>query len=129
MRLMLLLAAISGTTAAASSAGPTTLAAVDVPQGHGPQQVLVQTREFAAHTESGWHKHPGIEIATLVDGELELHTAAGVLRLEEGDSFTMPRGVAHNGVNSEGTAAALVLTLVVDKGAPLRQAVAKPVGK
>lgn len=126
MRALALLA-VAATAAAAPSSGPVTMAEVDVPQGYGPQQVIVQTREFAAKSESGWHVHPGIEIATVVDGEIELHTAAGVLRLEEGDSFTMPRGVAHNGVNSEATAAALVITLVVDKGKPLRTSVAAPV--
>lgn len=125
MRALALLAA-AATAAAAPSSGPVTMAEVDVPRDHGPQQVVVQTREFAGKTESGWHVHPGIEIATVVDGELELHTAAGVLKLDEGDSFTMPRGVAHNGVNAQSTAAALVITLVVDKGKPLRTAVAAP---
>ena len=126
MRALALLAA-AVTATAAPSGGPVTMAEVDVPREFGPQQVVVQTREFAAKSESGWHVHPGIEIATVVDGEIELHTAAGVLRLEEGDSFTMPRGVAHNGVNSEPTAAAVVITLVVDKGKPLRTSVAAPV--
>jgi quercetin dioxygenase-like cupin family protein len=125
IRALALLAA-AATTVAAPSSGPVTMAEVDVPRDHGPQQVVVQTREFAGKSESGWHVHPGIEIATVVDGEIELHTAAGVLKLEEGDSFTMPRGVAHNGVNPKSTAAALVITLVVDKGKPLRSAVAAP---
>ncbi len=127
MRLLVLLAATTtAATGVAPSSPPITMAEVDVPADQGPQQVIVQTREFAGGAESGWHTHPGIEIATVVDGELELHTAAGVLTLEEGDSFTMPRGVAHNGVNREGTAAAVVVTLVVDKGKPLRAAAPKP---
>jgi len=62
----------------------------------------------------------------VIDGEMELHTPAGVLLVEEGESFTVPRGLAHNGVNTESTAAALVITLVVDRDAPLRTAVARP---
>jgi quercetin dioxygenase-like cupin family protein len=57
---------------------------------------------------------------------MELHTPAGVLLVEEGESFTVPRGLAHNGVNTESTAAALVITLVVDQGGPLRTSVVKP---
>ncbi len=125
MRALALVAAAAAATAAPSS-GPVTMAEVDVPRDKGPQQVVVQTREFAPKSESGWHVHPGIEIATVVDGEIELHTAAGVLKLEAGDSFTMPRGVAHNGVNAQAASASLVITLVVDKGKPLRTAVAAP---
>ena len=115
--------AVPGT---APPSGPVTMAEVDVPRGKGPQQVVVQTRDFAAKAESGWHVHPGIEIATVVSGEIELHTAAGVLKLDAGDSFTMPRGVAHNGVNAGTATAALVITLVVDKGKPLRTSVPAP---
>lgn len=125
MRLFVMLAAAAATTAA-PSAGPVTLAEVDVPRNHGPQQVVVQTREFAGHAASGWHRHPGIEIATVTDGEIALHTATGVLRLQQGESFTAPRGAAHNGGNPAGTAAALVITLVVDKGKPLREPVPAP---
>ncbi len=108
------------------SDGPMTMAEVDVPQNFGPQQVVVQTREFVGRSDSGWHVHSGIEIATIPAGELELHTAAGVLRLEAGDSFTMPRGVAHKGFNAGTEPASLVVTLVVDKGKPLRTAVGTP---
>lgn len=120
---LLALAALTGASAALPSSAPLTLAQVAVPQDHGPQQVIVQTREFAGGTESGWHTHPGTEIAVVVDGEVELHTPTGVLLVAEGESFTVPRGLPHNGVNTETTAAALVITLVVDQGAPLRTAV------
>ncbi len=44
-------------------------------------------------------------------------------RLKPGDSFAMPRGEAHNGLNSGTANAKLVITLVVDRDAPARQAV------
>ena len=123
---LLAFTALTGASAALPSSAPLTLAQVAVPQDHGPQQVIVQTREFAGRTESGWHTHPGTEIAVVVDGEVELHTPTGVLQVAEGESFTVPRGLAHNGVNAEPTAAALVITLVVDQGAPLRVAAEQP---
>lgn len=123
---LLALAALTGASAALPSSAPLSLAQVAVPLDHGPQQVIVQTREFAGQSESGWHTHPGTEIAVVVDGEMELHTPAGVLLVAEGESFTVPRGLPHNGVNSETTAAALVITLVVDEGAPLRTAAIAP---
>ena len=99
---------------------------LDVPQDKGAQQVIVQAREFAPGESSGWHVHPGVEIATVVSGEVDLVTAGGVRRLGTGDSFQMPRGQAHNGVNPGTVPARIVITLVVDKGAPVRQSVPAP---
>lgn len=55
-----------------------------------------------------------------------MHVAGKVTQLAPGDSFTMPRGVAHNGVNRGQVPARLVITLLVDKGAQPRQPVAAP---
>lgn len=123
MRLKLLAALSLLLTAAAP---PTTLQVLDVPQDKGPQQVIVQTREFAPGAQSGWHVHPGVEMATVVSGEMEMVTAGGVRRLGPGDSFQMPRGQAHNGVNPGTVPARVVIALVLDKGAEPRQAVPAP---
>ena len=105
---------------------PATLQVLDVPQDKGPQQVIVQTRAFDPGGQSGWHVHPGVEIATVVSGEVELVTAGGVRRLGPGDSFQVPRGTAHNGVNPGAVVAKVVITLVLDKGAEPRQSVTAP---
>lgn len=125
MRLLLLLAALATAAAAAPSAGPQTHAQLDVPRGK-PQQVIVQSRDFAPGGESGWHVHPGTEVAYIASGRLELHVEGKVMVLEPGDSFTMPRGVPHNGVNKGPEPSRAVITLVVDKGAQPRQPVAAP---
>ena len=110
----------------AASAAPVTHAELDVPQDKGAQVVIVQSREFGPGATSGWHVHPGTEIAVVRSGEMELVTAGGVRRLKAGDSFVMPRGVPHNGTNPFGEAAQVSITLVVDKGAPARQSVPAP---
>ena len=76
---------------------------------------------------------PGIELAEelgqvayVTAGRLELLVKGKVTVLETGDSFTMPRGVPHNGVNPGSDVARLVITLVVDKGAQPRQPVPEP---
>jgi quercetin dioxygenase-like cupin family protein len=112
--------------AAAPGPAPVTHAALDVPQDKGAQQVIVQSRDFPAGASSGWHIHPGTEIAVVVSGEMEMVTAGGVRRFKPGESFTMPRGLAHNGINPGGETARVVITLVVDKGAPPRQSVPAP---
>lgn len=109
-----------------SAAPPATLQMLDVPQDKGPQQVIIQTREFDPDGQSGWHVHPGVEMATVVSGEVDLVTAAGVRRLGPGDSFQMPRGTPHNGINPGKAPARVVITLVLDKGAEPRQSVAAP---
>jgi quercetin dioxygenase-like cupin family protein len=108
------------------AAPPAILQTLDVPQDKGPQQVIVQVREFDPGASSGWHVHPGVEIAVVESGEMEMVTAGGVRRLGPGDSFQMPRGTAHNGVNPGSVPARVVITLVLDKGAEPRQSVAAP---
>jgi quercetin dioxygenase-like cupin family protein len=76
---------------------------------------------------SGWHVHPGVEIAYLLQGEMSLEEAGQPLRrLEPGESFMVPRGVAHNGVNIGKVPARLVITYLTDKDAPVRRPVEPP---
>jgi quercetin dioxygenase-like cupin family protein len=109
-----------------SAAPPATLQSFDVPQDRGAQQVIVQTREFAPGSESGWHVHPGVEIAYVERGTVDMVTAGGVRRLGPGHSVQMPRGTAHNGINPGSETARVVITLVLDKGAQPRQPVPAP---
>ncbi len=112
--------------AAAAPSVPITHAALDVPDGQIAQQVIVQERAFPSGSESGWHTHPGTEVAVMVSGTMELMTKGGVRRVSAGESFTIPRGMPHNARNGESDTAKLVLTLVVDKGAAPRQPVPAP---
>lgn len=125
---MMRLIALAAATAAPTPA-PVTHAALDVPQEHGAQVVIVQSREFPSGAEAGWHVHPGTETAVVISGQMEMITAGGVRRYGPGESFTMPRGAAHNGFNAGKDTARVVITLVVDKGAPPRQPVAAPGGR
>lgn len=125
MRALLVLAAAATIAAAPPAAPMQTHAELDVPRAK-PQRVIVQTRDFAPGSESGWHVHPGTEVAYVASGQLEVHTKGKVSVLKAGDSFTMPRGLAHNGVNRGTETARVVITLVVDKGAAVRQPVKAP---
>lgn len=118
--------ALLATAAASPPSIPVSLAELPVPQDHGEQQVLVQERTFAPGVNAGWHVHPGTEIAYLVSGTMDLRTAAGVRHLKPGDSFVIPRGQVHDGGNPGRRPAKLVITLVVDRGAPPRQSVPAP---
>jgi quercetin dioxygenase-like cupin family protein len=130
MRLSILLFAAAA-AAPARPAGqmppPVPISTIDVPQDKGGQEVLVLKREFPVGASSGWHVHPGVEIAYVLSGEMALDRAGQPrLRLRAGDSFTALRGVAHNGTNVGKVPARLLITYVVDKGAPVRAAVPAP---
>ncbi len=118
--------------AAATAATPAPIihAEIAVPRANGPQQVVVQTREFPPGASSGWHVHHGTEVAYLVSGEMEFRVAGNpVQRQHPGESITIPRGVAHMGTSVGVEPAKLVITLVVDKGKPLRVARPAPKGQ
>lgn len=106
---------------------PEPVAGFDVPQDRGVQEVQVVRRTFPAGASSGWHVHPGVEIAYLLSGTMTLDMAGQPRRvLRAGDSFMAPRGVAHNGTNIGRVPARLVITYTLDKGAPPRSPVASP---
>jgi quercetin dioxygenase-like cupin family protein len=124
MRLVLILAA----AVAAPQPTGVPITTYDVPSDKGAQEVQVLKRTFPAGSTSGWHVHPGVETAYLLSGEMLLEMAGQPpMRMRAGDSFTLPRGAAHNGSNVGRVPAVMVITYVVDKGAPIRAAVAKPV--
>jgi quercetin dioxygenase-like cupin family protein len=93
---------------------------VDVPQDLGPQQVVVLTREFPVGGSSGWHQHPGIEIGHVLSGVTEMHTEGVTRRYTAGETFVVPREVAHNGINVGQEPTRIAITYLVDKDAPLR---------
>ena len=100
-----------------------------VPQDKGQQQVQVVKREFPVGSSSGWHVHPGVETAYLLSGTMSIEMAGQPRMIQHpGNTFTVPRGVAHNGSNIGKVPARLLITYVVDKGVPVRAAVPPPVG-
>ena len=128
---LIVLAALSGAAPRGATPAPlptgVPIITYDVPQDKGAQEVQVLKREFPVGSPSGWHVHPGVETAYLLDGVMSFEMAGqpkAIMRA--GDSFTVPRGVAHNGVNVGRFPARMVIVYVVDKGAPVRTAVPPP---
>ncbi len=123
-----ILAPVAMLAAAPAALPPQRLVAtLDVPQDRGPQEVQVLRRTFAPGAASGWHVHPGVEIATVLSGTMALDTPGQPRRiLRAGESFMMPRGAPHNGVNTGRRSAELLITYTLDKGAPVRTPVPAP---
>lgn len=116
--------ALPGTTAPAGSPPPPAaqrLAQAELPEGLGAQAITQHSRIFLRGGSSGWHTHPGIELGHVLSGVTEMRLADGTSRrYAAGESFVIPRGVVHNGVNAGRAPARLLITYIVDKGAPQR---------
>jgi quercetin dioxygenase-like cupin family protein len=117
--LILLIAAAPATATEPSPPVPAETR-VDVPEGLGPQQAVVLTREIPVGGASGWHRHPGIEIGQVLSGVTELRTLQESRRYAAGETFVVPRGVVHNGVNVGEVPSWIAITYLVDMGAALR---------
>jgi len=110
-----------------SPAPPVTQARMDVPQDKGPQQVVIQTRAFTKGQSAGWHIHHGVETVCLAEGSLEFSIGTNrPMQLGAGQCLSVPREVPHSATGTSTVPARLVITLMVDKGPPLREAVPDP---
>jgi len=124
----LLLGSVQGHANTAEEAPkPEMVVDFDVPQDMGAQVVHVLTRDIPAGAQIPWHTHPGVEIAYVETGQVEISMDGKATRnLVPGESFMVPRGTVHAGRNIGAYPARLVITYVVDSGEPLRSAAATP---
>ncbi len=115
------LCAASGLVASAASAqAPTAtrriLQSLEVP---GTNQVThIVMVEFAAGALNPRHTHPGVALAYMVDGELELSLPDRTLTAKRGESFNIEQDVPHAERGGPDGARALV-TFTLEKGKPL----------
>lgn len=100
---------------------------VDVPAGPA-QQVQLLERTFApGGGGAGWHTHPGVEIAYVLRGAIDVTVGTGApTHYAAGDRFLIPSRAVHDAVNHGTVPATLLITLVIDAGAPIRTVVPPP---
>ncbi len=83
------------------------------------QQVNVATVAFPAGAVLAYHTHPGEESGVVVSGLLKIEEdGKPPLLVKPGESFLIPRGVAHQASAPQGETH-LISTYVVDKDKPL----------
>lgn len=88
-----------------------------------PGREAIQVRvDFAPGASFGQHKHPGVEIAYVLEGTLEYRLEGRApVTLKTGDSLFIPSGTPHAVRNvGEGSASELA-TYLVEKGKPVVQ--------
>lgn len=88
-------------------------------------KIAVQVRgEFDPGFGTGRHTHPGEELTYVLEGEIEVRVDGEPPRIiKAGETFFLPAGVVHEGINSSGSRTKVLATYIVEKGRPLAQPV------
>lgn len=82
-------------------------------------QIVVAEVTFAKGAKLPFHTHPGEESGVVKSGMLVMEIEGKpTLTLKEGDSFVIPRGVAHQATSPDNETH-VIATYVVDKDKPL----------
>jgi quercetin dioxygenase-like cupin family protein len=119
--LTLAAAAMAGAALAADAPPlPTRHVLQTAPTSASPaSQIVVAEVVFAKGAKLPFHTHPGEEAGVVKSGRLVMEIEGKpTLDLKAGDSFVIPRGVAHQAVSPDGETH-VIATYVVDKDKPL----------
>jgi quercetin dioxygenase-like cupin family protein len=86
-----------------------------------PETVVVQAiAEFGTGIAAGRHTHPGEEMGYVMEGQIELKVDGKPPQIiQAGQTFFVPRGIVHDGVNTHNGTLKVLATYVVDKGKPV----------
>lgn len=86
-----------------------------------PGKVAVQARaEFDPGVAAGRHTHPGEELGYVLEGQLELRIDGQPPKIiKAGETFFVPEGIVHDGINTGSGKAKVLATYVVEKGKPV----------
>jgi quercetin dioxygenase-like cupin family protein len=113
----------AGQALAADPPAPVRTVLQQFPASGAPNvQIIVASAVFAPGARLAFHTHPGEETGVVVSGLLKIERQGlPTLMLKPGDSYLIPRGVAHQPSAPEGETH-VVATFVVDKDKPLSEA-------
>jgi quercetin dioxygenase-like cupin family protein len=100
----------------ANGIGRTELVRHDLDAGHEAIQVRV---DFAPGATAARHTHPGVEIAFVIEGNVEYVVDGKTVLLKTGQSLFIPPGVVHSAKNVGSSNAAELATYMVEKGKPV----------
>ena len=102
----------------------TILQRADAP-GSATHEIVLAIAEFPPGGTSGWHRHPGVEMAYVLEGTIVMQIAGrSDTTLVAGNSIQ--NHVPHTARNAGTTVARVLATYVVEKGKPLAEPVPAP---
>jgi len=86
-----------------------------------PEKVVVQAlAEFSPGIAAGRHTHPGEEIGYVLEGQLEIKIDGKPSQIiQAGQTFFIPSGMVHDGINTHSGNTKVLATYVVEKGKPV----------
>ena len=86
-----------------------------------PEKVVVQAvAEFSPGIAAGRHTHPGEEIGYVLEGQLEIKIDGKPSQIiQAGQTFFIPSGMVHDGINTNSGTTKVLATYVVEKGKPV----------
>jgi quercetin dioxygenase-like cupin family protein len=117
------LAAIAMTTAGFADAQQAGLARIALQTQHvcTPGKIAVQVRgEFEPGVATGRHTHSGEELTYILEGQIELRIDGQPPRVvKAGETFFVPAGLVHEGINTGDGKSKVLATYIVEKGQPL----------
>ena len=87
--------------------------------GNPAYEAVMGVAEIAPGAMAGRHRHPGLEIGSVLDGSVTLeHEGQAAKALKAGDAFKNEPGV-HNAKNTSTTPVKILAIYLVEKGKPL----------
>lgn len=90
-------------------------------------EVITAVTELDPGVPVEFHTHFGVEIGYVAAGTATLSIKGRPDRvIKAGDSFQVPAGLAHRGINTGTAVFKVVTTFVVEKGKPLRTSAPAP---
>ena len=86
-----------------------------------PGRIAIQARvEIEPGVEGGKHTHPGLEMAYVIEGQLEVKVEGQPTRTyKAGEAFSVAEGVVHAAINTGTVTTKLLTTYLVEVGKPL----------
>jgi len=95
-----------------------------VPDPANPKyEIVLGVSELAPGASSGRHRHPGTEVAYVLEGSMVIERDGETSTLKPGDSLSNENGAVHNARNPGTTRTRTVTVYVVEKDKPLAEAV------
>jgi quercetin dioxygenase-like cupin family protein len=96
-----------------------------VPDPANPNyEIVLGISELAPGASSGRHRHPGTEIAYVLEGSMVIERDGGATPpLKAGDTLSNENDAVHNALNPGSTVTKTVSVYVVEKGKPLAESV------
>ncbi|WP_108645801.1 cupin domain-containing protein [Polynucleobacter rarus] len=85
------------------------------------EKVVVQAvAEFEPGVAAGRHTHPGEEMGYVLEGQIEIKIDGQPSKIvQAGQTFFIPNGLVHDGINTSSGKLKVLATYVVDKGKPV----------